>query len=139
MTTRDNQGESTMPSKRDQDSLTSILAFQFPMIVVTAVVVGVAVWILDSSIGRDLEANRVALEENHAALVELNADITMSFDRLEQVMRSELESFRAAINADSSVADAEMRELKNLVLPPATEQAVIEEWISQIASGRHFS
>ena len=89
-----------MPSKRDQDSLTSILAVQFPMIVVTALVVGVAVWILDSSIGRDLEANRAALEENHAALVELRAEIAMSFDRLEQVIRSESESLRTKIDAE---------------------------------------
>ena len=127
-----------MSSKGDQDSLTSILAFQFPMIVVTAVVVGVAVWILDSSIGRDLEANRVALEtsaatintaleENHAALLELRAEITMSFDRLEQVIRSEFESWRTKINADRIAADAEMHELKNFGLPPATEQSVIEE------------
>ena len=116
-----------MPSKSDQDSLTSILAFQFPIIVVTAVVVGVAVWILDSSIGRDLEANRVALEENHAALVDLHADVAKSFDRLEQVIRSESESLRTKIDAERRVADAQMREFKNLVLPPATEQAVIEE------------
>ena len=123
-----------MPSKSDQDSLASILAFQFPMIIVTAVVVGVAVWILDYSIGRDLEANRVALEannaalwDNHAALVELRADVAKSFDRLEQVIRSEFESLRTKINADPRVADTEMRELKSLVLPPATEQAVIEE------------
>ena len=127
-----------MPSKRDQDSLTSILAFQFPMIIVTALVVGVAVWILDSSLGRHIQANTVAieasaatintaLEENHAALVELRAEIAMSFDSLEQVIRSESESLRTKINADSSVADAEMCELKNLVLPPATEQAVIGE------------
>ena len=127
-----------MPSKSDQDSLTSILAFQFPMIVVTAVVVGVAVWIFDYSIGRDLEANRVALEasaaatkiafeENHAALVELHADVAKSFDRLEQVIRSESESLRTKIDAERRVADAEMRELRDLVLPPATEQAVIEE------------
>ena len=134
MTTRDNQGESAMPSKSDQDSLTSILTFQFPMIVVTAVVVGVAVWILDYSIGRDLEANRVALEENHAALLdthatlrELRAEIAMSFDSLEQVIRSEFERSRVAINADRRAADAEMREIRNLVPPPATEQAVIEE------------
>ena len=114
-----------MPSKRDQDSLTSILAFQFPIIVVTTLVVGVAVWILDSSIGRDLEANRVALEtsaaaintaleENHAALVELSADIAKSFERLEQVIRSEFESLRTAINADRSATDAEMREIRKL-------------------------
>ena len=115
-----------MPSKSDQDSLTSILAFQFPMIVVTALVVGVAVWILDSSIGRDLEANRVALEENHAALVELRADVAKSFDRLEQVIRSESESLRTKIDAERRAADAEMREIKSLVLPPATEQAIIE-------------
>ena len=116
-----------MPSKRDQDSMTSILAFQLPMIIVTAVVVGVAVWILDSSIGRDLEANRVALEENHAALVELRADVAKSFDRLEQVIRSESESLRTKIDAERRAADTDMRELKTLVLPPATEQAVIEE------------
>ena len=116
-----------MPSKRDQDSLTSILAFQFPIIVVTALVVGVAVWILDSSIGRDLEANRVALEENHAALVELRADVAKSFDRLEQVIRSESESLRTKIDAERRAADTDMRELKTLVLPPATEHAVIEE------------
>ena len=123
-----------MPSKRDQDSLTSILTFQFPMIVVTAVVVGVAVWILDSSIGRDLEANRVALEENHAALVdthaalrELRAEIAMSFDSLEQVIRSEFERSRAAINADRRVADAEMREIKNLVAKLGTVRTVQEE------------
>ena len=134
-----------MPSKGDQDSLASILASQFPMIVVTAVVVGVAVWILDYSIGRDLEANRVALEtsaaeinialeESHAAIKEVKTEIkelktyiTMSFDRLERVIRSEFESLRTATNADRIAADAEMRELRNLVLPPATEQAVIEE------------
>ena len=116
-----------MPSKRDQDSLTSIQAFQFPIIVITALVVGVAVWILDSSIGRDLEANRVALEENHAALLELRAEIAKSFDNLEQVIRSEFERFRAAINADSSVADAEMREIRNLVAKLGTVRTVQEE------------
>ena len=81
------------------------------MIIVTAVVVGVAVWILDYSIGRDLEANRVALEasaaatkiafeENHTALVELRADVAKSFDRLEQVIRSESESLRTKIDAE---------------------------------------
>ena len=88
---------------------------------------GVAVWILDSSIGRDLEANRVALEENHAALVELRADVAKSFDRLEQVIRSESESLRTKIDAERRAADTDMRELRDLVLPPATEQAVIEE------------
>ena len=121
-----------MPSKSDQDSLTSILAFQF--IVVTALVVGVAVWILDSSIGRDLEANRVALEENHAALldahaalVELHADVAKSFDRLEQVIRSEFERSRAAINADRRAADTEMREIRNLVSKLGTVRPVQEE------------
>ena len=123
-----------MPSKRDQDSLTSILAFQFPIIVVTALVVGVAVWILDSSIGRDLEANRVALEENHAALVdahaalvELHADVAKSFDRLEQVIRSEFERSRAAINADRRAADAQMREIRKLVAKLGTVRTVQEE------------
>ena len=108
------------------------------MIVVTAVVVGVAVWILDWSIDRDLEANRVAietsaatiniaLEENHAALLDLSADVAKSFDRLEQVIMSESESLRTKIDAERRASDADMRELKNLVLPPATEQAVIEE------------
>ena len=127
MTTRDNQGESTMPSKSDQDSLTSILAFQFPLIVVTALVVGVAVWILDSSIGRDLEANRVALEENHAALVDLRADVAKSFDRLERVIRSESESLRTKIDAERRVADAEMREIRNLVAKLGTVRTVQEE------------
>ena len=127
-----------MPSKRDQDSLTSILAVQFPMIVVTAVVVGVAVWILESSLGRHIQANTVAietsaatiniaLEENHAALLELSADVAKSFDRLEQVIRSESESLMTKINAGRIAADAEMREIRNLVPPSATEQAVIEE------------
>ena len=116
-----------MPSKRDQDSLASILAFQFPMIVVTAVVVGVAVWILDSSIGRDLEANRVAIEENHAALVELRADVAKSFDRLEQVIRSESESLRTKIDAERRTADAQMREIRKLVAKLGTVRTDQEE------------
>ena len=123
-----------MPSKRDQDSLTSILAFQFPIIVVTALVVGVAVWILDYSIGRNLEANRVALEESHAAIKEVKTEIkelktyvTMSFDRLEQVIRSEFESLRTAINADRRVTDAEMREIRKLVAKLGTVRTVQDE------------
>ena len=127
-----------MPSKSDQDSLTSILTFQFPMIVVTALVVGVAVWILDWSIGRNLEANRVALEtsaatinialeENHAALLDLNADVAKSFDRLEQVIRSESESLRTKIDADRRAADAQKREIRKLVAKLGTVQTVQEE------------
>ena len=63
----------------------------------------------------------------HAALLELNADITMSFDRLEQVVRSEFQSTRTKINADRRVADADMRESRNVVAKLGTVQTVHEE------------
>ena len=128
-------GESTMSFSRIMDFLKSIGTF----VIAVAAVIGLAGWLLDGSLNRDIQANTVAIEANTAEIKEVKTEIKevkteirVSYDKIEQLIRSESERS----DADRRAAAVEMRELRDHIAKLTTDQAILEERYSQITSSR---
>ena len=102
------------------------------ILVLAPALAGGAGWILNNSLGKGIQENKVAIEEVKTEIKEVKAEVRVSFDKIEHLIRFESKKSDAHQRATA----VERRELRDHIAKLTTDQAVLEEQISQITSGR---